>query len=429
MPYDLWLNQIPGIGSSTILQLKAALGGSPDFARILYEMSPGERRDLVCRIPERGRGTGMAARITRLLNDPANPDPQILEEQLKQRGIRFLTMDDAEYPRRLFRIGDPPFGLYCLGRLPSDFRPSVGIVGTRMASPYGQDQARRFGRELASCGVQIISGMARGVDGIAGRGALDAGGESFAVLGCGVDICYPHENLDLYSALSERGGVLSEYPPGTQPQARLFPPRNRIISGLSDIVLVIEAKERSGTLITVDRALEYGIDVFALPGRVSDRGSAGCNQLIRQGAGIATCPEDILEYLFGEMPSEHWGLISGDAGNAGHPGAAMTVPASPESEDAVAPGVPRTAGQTDSRRGSAKSGCKSAQLSAAEQAVLDCLDDSTPTQIDALLEPVSKALSRRVSYRELVQTITLLSVSGQVQEVRVGNYIRVHSTL
>ena len=145
--------------------------------------------------------------------------------------------------------------------------------------------------------MQIISGMAKGIDGIAGRGALDESDASFAVLGCGVDICYPKENRDLYEALCERGGVISEYCPGTEPEARLFPPRNRIISALSDALLVIEARERSGTLITVDCALEQGKDVWAVPGRVCDAKSAGCNELLRQGAGVAASPEVMLEEM------------------------------------------------------------------------------------------------------------------------------------
>ena len=151
---------------------------------------------------------------------------------------------------------------------------------------------------MASRGITIISGMARGIDGIAQTAALDAGGRSYAVLGCGVDICYPEENRSLYDRLLQQGGILSEYPPGTPPEARLFPLRNRIISGLADAVLVIEARKKSGTLITVDMALEQGRDVFALPGRVSDSLSDGCNRLIRQGAAPATCPEDLLEYFF-----------------------------------------------------------------------------------------------------------------------------------
>ena len=151
----------------------------------------------------------------------------------------------------------------------------------------------------------MVSGMARGIDGIAQKAALEAGGASFAVLGCGVDICYPEENRELYDRLLQEGGILSEYPPGMPPEPKLFPPRNRIISGLSDLVLVIEARKKSGTLITVDMALEQGREVYALPGRVSDKLSDGCNRLIRQGAGVATCPEDILEFFFGTGETDY----------------------------------------------------------------------------------------------------------------------------
>ena len=157
--------------------------------------------------------------------------------------------------------------------------------------------AQWFAGELAAAGVQIISGMACGIDGIAQREALARGGKSFGILGCGTDICYPRENQDLYERLLEEGGIVSEHPEGTAPLARHFPTRNRIISALSDLVLVIEAREKSGTLITVDFALEQGKDVYALPGRINDPLSSGCNRLIHQGAGIALTPSDILEAL------------------------------------------------------------------------------------------------------------------------------------
>lgn len=158
--------------------------------------------------------------------------------------------------------------------------------------------AKEFGTVLARAGVQVISGMARGIDGIGQRSALCAGGYSLGVLGCGVDICYPQENRELYEQLLVKGGLCSEYPPGIEPRAALFPPRNRIISGLCDGVLVIEAKERSGTLITVDMALEQGREVYAVPGRATDALSAGCNRLIRQGAQLVMNPEELLEELW-----------------------------------------------------------------------------------------------------------------------------------
>ena len=231
-------------------------------------------------------------------------EPERIEEELAQAGISFVSALEEGFPDKLREIPDPPFGIYYKGKMPGETEPAAAIIGARLASGYGREQARRFGRQISARGIAVISGMARGIDGIAQKAALDAGGKSYAVLGCGVDICYPEENRELYERLQQQGGVLSEYPPGMQPIAKLFPPRNRIISGLSDLVLVIEARKRSGTLITVDMALEQGREVYALPGRVSDALSDGCNRLIRQGAGPATCPQDILEYFFGTGSEE-----------------------------------------------------------------------------------------------------------------------------
>lgn len=218
-------------------------------------------------------------------------------EKLQEKQIKFFTVQNTEYPRRLREISSSPYALYVKGVLPRDDKLSVAIVGARECSPYGEAMARSFARELSKIGVQIISGMARGVDGASQSGSLDAGGESFGVLGCGVDICYPRDNIGLYMELQERGGILSEQPIGTQPLPQFFPARNRIISGLADVVLVIEAKEKSGSLITADLALEQGKDVYALPGPINSVLSRGCNQLIKQGAGILISPEDLLQDL------------------------------------------------------------------------------------------------------------------------------------
>lgn len=217
--------------------------------------------------------------------------------KLETAGIGFVTAREPEYPKRLVEIPDAPYALYYAGRLPEAARPTVAIIGARNCSEYGRGMARQFGEMLAAAGVQIISGMARGIDGIGQQAALRAGGYSLGVLGCGVDICYPPENRPLYEELIRAGGICSEYPPGITPRAVLFPPRNRIISGLCDAVLVIEAKERSGTLITVDMALEQGREVYALPGRATDLLSQGCNRLIRQGAALVMSPQELLQEL------------------------------------------------------------------------------------------------------------------------------------
>ena len=211
--------------------------------------------------------------------------------------IRYICALEPEFPEKLRNIPNPPQGLYVRGRLPDPGKRTVSIIGSRNNSEYGRGAADYFARELSKHGVQIVSGMARGIDGISQTAAVKSGGESFGILGCGIDVVYPNENRKLYEDILERGGLISEYPPGTPPRAALFPQRNRIISALSDILLVIEARRKSGTSITVRCALDQGRDVFAVPGRITDPLSHGCNTLIADGAGIATCPGDILEAL------------------------------------------------------------------------------------------------------------------------------------
>ncbi len=211
--------------------------------------------------------------------------------------IQYIRQEESGYPEKLKVYKGMPKGLYFLGRLPDKDRPSVAVVGARRSDSYGNETARTFAKELAAKGVQIISGMAWGIDGMAHEGALEAGGDTFAVLGCGVDICYPAGHRRLYERIMEKGGILSEQPPGMPPIAGHFPARNRIISGLSDLVLVVEAKEKSGSLITADFALDQGKDIFAVPGRVTDARSKGCLNLIRQGAGVADSPQAVLDAL------------------------------------------------------------------------------------------------------------------------------------
>ncbi len=216
---------------------------------------------------------------------------------LGAQGITFVSIGDEDYPDRLTALPDAPFGLYVKGRLPDPERKQVAVVGARMCSEYGRAAATELGRTLAGLGVNIISGMARGIDAAGHEGALAGGGYTCAVLGCGADVCYPASNRRLYGEILETGGVISEYPPGTGPLPGYFPQRNRIIAGLSDVVIVVEARERSGSLITADCALEQGKEIYAVPGRIYDPLSAGCNNLIRQGAGIIAGAEDFKKEL------------------------------------------------------------------------------------------------------------------------------------
>lgn len=211
--------------------------------------------------------------------------------------IKYIRKQKKDNPKTLLQLPDAPARIYVLGELPDPTRPAIAIVGARNCSSYGKNMAYEYARVLTKAGVQVISGLARGVDAAAHAGALAAGGKTYGVMGCGVDFCYPTSSRNLYHTMQQQGGILSEFSPGTPPLAYHFPLRNRIISGLSQAVLVVEAKEKSGSLITADAALEQGRTVFALPGRAGDLLSEGCNRLIYQGAIPAWKPEIILEEM------------------------------------------------------------------------------------------------------------------------------------
>ena len=221
-------------------------------------------------------------------------------QMLFEKGVKFIHQDSEKYPKRLHAIPDPPLGLFVKGTLPDDNMKSVAIIGARDCTRYGREMARFFGRELSKAGIQIVSGLARGIDGMAHEGALEADGYTIGILGCGVDVVYPEENYKLFMEMERRGGILSESCLGEKPHAGLFPQRNRLIAGLSDGILVIEAMEKSGTFITVDQGLEQGKEIFALPGRNIDAKSRGCNSLIKMGAHMATEVSDILEILYSD---------------------------------------------------------------------------------------------------------------------------------
>ncbi len=216
---------------------------------------------------------------------------------LEEKGIKFIYHKDSDYPEKLTKIEDSPLALFYRGKLPGKEK-AIAIVGSRIPTTYGTEMAAYFARELARNGVSVLSGMAFGIDVAAHRGALDVGGLTYGILGCGPDVVYPKENFLVYERMLQQGGIISEYKPGELPMSYRFPERNRIISGLADGVLVIEAKAKSGSLITADQALEQGKDVYALPGRTIDALSEGCNWLIREGARMVTSPDHILEELF-----------------------------------------------------------------------------------------------------------------------------------
>lgn len=281
MKYKYWLNCVESMGPVTIKRLlEYGIG-----ARELYEMN----EECIRKIPF------LSAKNCDMIKKSKkewNLDTKM--EALEKKNIFFTTIENSNYPEKLKYYKESPYGLFWKGQLPKNELYSAAIVGARNCSSYGRTIAKRIGKELAASKIQIISGLARGIDGESQFGALEGKGKTFGVMGCGVDICYPKENFSLYMKILENGGIISEYPPGTEPIPGYFPMRNRIISGLSDVIVVVEAKERSGSLITADFAIEQGKEVYAVPGQIDHILSSGCHRLIKQGAGIFTSTKEML---------------------------------------------------------------------------------------------------------------------------------------
>jgi DNA processing protein len=283
---DSWqrLGAAPGIGPVLFRQLVKRFG-SPEL------VLAASIKDL-CSFPniDEKRATAIKAAARAPLT---RGWPSLLE----RLGARLLICEDSAYPRRLLTIYDYPPVLYIRGQLTEADEAAMAIVGSRRASPYGLKMAERFSIDLVRGGFTVVSGLARGVDSAAHRAALDAGGRTIAVLGSGIDVVYPAENRGLADRIAARGAVVSEFPPGTKPEAGHFPRRNRIISGISLGVLVIEARARSGALLTARYAADQGREVFAVPGSIDQPGSRGTHRLIQEGAKLVEDVEDILEEL------------------------------------------------------------------------------------------------------------------------------------
>lgn len=282
LKYWVWLSALTGLKPARRFALLEALG---DPENVYYADEKRLRQEL-----------SLSAGELRLLLDKSLVRAEKILAQCRTEGISILTLQDAAYPRRLRNIFDPPVVLYIKGRLPAmDEEAAIGIVGTRKATPYGLKMARKLGFEVCRCGALVVTGLAEGVDSAAAEGALLAGGACVGVLGCAIDDIYPRWNGVLYGDISLAGALVSEYPPG-EPLARwFFPERNRIISGLSLGVAVVEAPERSGALITAELALEQGREVFAVPGNADAPGCAGSNRLIREGAQLVIDGWQMLE--------------------------------------------------------------------------------------------------------------------------------------
>ncbi len=358
MTYEFWLAGIRGLPARKKCMLRQYMKSGKD----VYYIEETEIRRIGF-LTEKESNTIIQAQRDREFQESYG--------KMLRSGIRFVPYFSEDYPSSLLEIPDFPFALYVKGNLPDEHTKRAAIVGARRCTPYGEKYALEFGRILARAGAEIISGLARGIDGMGQRGALLGGGRTFAVLGCGADVCYPKEHFGLYTDILEQGGgILSELPPGTPPLPHNFPPRNRIISGLSDAVLIMEARERSGSLITADMALDQGKDVYALPGPVNSSLSEGCNRLIRQGAGILLSPESLLE---------EWEL--------------------------ALPG------------GGQKEGKNEKMLESPEKLVYSCLG-LYPKSI----EQVSKETGIKI--KELLNTLVRLEIQGYIREISKNYYIR-----
>lgn len=282
------LNMIPGLASARIKKLLGYFG-SPE--KIFCSS-----QDELMKVP--GIGKEFAGRITDF-----NPEKEVGKELLlaEKKKVKIITLQDEKYPPRLREIFDPPIVLYVRGELLPEDENAVAIVGTRHPSFYGKVVAEDLGKKLSERRVTVVSGMARGIDTASHRGALSGEGRTAAVLGCGVDVCYPPENAKIMESIAEKGAVLSEFPMGTAPEKGNFPRRNRVISGMSMGVIVVEAAQKSGSLITASLALEQGREVFAVPGKVDSPRSVGTNELIKEGAKLVHDVDDVIEEILPGM--------------------------------------------------------------------------------------------------------------------------------
>ena len=309
------LNMIPQIGPVRARNLVGKLGSAP----AVFQADP----------PRLQAVRGIGEECVRAIREAAERgDPAAEEARARRLNARIITWADAEYPELLRRIPDPPLALYVRGQLDKRDRNALAIVGSRRCTLYGREVAERFGFALARAGLTVVSGLARGIDSSAHRGALKAGGRTTAVLGCGLDRISPPEAAELAQDVARQGAVVSEYPLGRDPDRSTFPYRNRVISGLSRGVLVVEAGPGSGALITADAALSQGRPVFAVPGRIDIPASAGCHRLIKQGARLVDRVDDIFEELL-ELD-----LGDGRAGAGGESGGAGKLPVELSEEEA-----------------------------------------------------------------------------------------------
>ena len=396
LKYWVWLTTLPGLGERAKLQLLAHFG-SPEE---IYFAPEGELL----------LAEGITKLQAALLADKSLDRAEKVLEDCARDGQFLLTMDDAGYPARLRNIYDPPLLLYGKGSLPLfDDEVAVTVVGTRDCTPYGVRAASQLGYELARQGALLVSGMAKGIDGEALKGALRAGGFTAAVLGGGADVVYPAANRRLYEDIAATGVILSEYPPGTEPRGDHFPVRNRLLSALSLATVVVEAPEKSGALITVATALEQGREVFAVPGPFDAPKSRGCNALIREGAGLVCEAWDVLSFYESRFPHKLRPLRA-------------TIPplpkgAEPES-DAPAVPVQETPAPTTPVLPVLDISQDTAGLTDDQIAVLSVLQADIPTLTD------DAALLAELPVRRVLSALTVLEIDGYVCRQGARSFLR-----
>ncbi len=383
----LRLALVPGVGTAHFIRLLARFRTPSHVFEAPYSMVA----DLV--------GPKLAERIRQYA---ATNEAAGQEAAMEEWGAQLITLENPRYPLRLAEIYDPPLLLFVRGSLPADQEPYVALVGTRRASPYGIRIADRLARELAARGITVASGMAMGIDAAAHRGALDAGGRTIAVLGCGVDVVYPPQNAQLMKDIAASGAVVSQFPMGMQPSKGHFPYRNRIISGMSLGTVVIEAPLTSGALITARQAAEQGREVFAVPGQAGTRNAEGPHALIREGAKLVERVEDILVEL--ELPADCLRRAHADTA---HP----IVPAErPEPEPAASlprrPTQPKAAPETPPP---ARPEPAPPPANDQERAILGALSPDG-SYVDEI------ATSCRLSVSEALSSLTMLELKGLVRQ-------------
>lgn len=383
----IWLAARPGLGPVKLRELLERFG------------SP---RELFAADEAALERMGLNERTRRALADKDLRRAHAILQDCNIRQITVLTLGDEAYPSALRQTADAPLVLYCRGRLPAGPGPRIGVVGARQADERGLTAARRISREIAGCGGVVVTGMAKGVDAEAARGALEAGGAVVGVLGGGVDVVYPAENAALFARVEEQGCLLSEYPPGTTPNARHFPARNRIISALSDGVVVVQAAEHSGALITARWAADQGRDVFSVPGPAGDALCRGSNQLLRDGAILAECGWDVMrEYLYrypGAVREYHCEQVP-------------VLPAPPAEQPAGRQAAPKVKAPAAPDKPAERPAPKPlpAELTPLQRRVLDALE-AGPLQLDALIGRLDLPAA------QVLPQLTLLQIKGLITQ-------------